>query len=65
MGGGPDQDGGPWGEPRTRTVRWHDPLVTAGAVPTMSGLDFLSAVRDGHLPPPPIASLLGLRITDV
>ncbi len=54
-----------WGPPRTRTVTWYDPLPTATAAASMSGIDFLSGLRDGTGPPPPIASLLGMRIRDV
>lgn len=50
-----------WGVPRSKTVEWHDPMITAAAVSRMSGLEFLRAIRDGELPPPPIASLLGFR----
>jgi uncharacterized protein (TIGR00369 family) len=31
----------------------------------MPGLDFLCAIRDGRLPPPPIAQLLGFRLVEV
>jgi uncharacterized protein (TIGR00369 family) len=31
----------------------------------MSGLDFMRAIRDGALPPPPIAVLLGFRLAEV
>jgi uncharacterized protein (TIGR00369 family) len=31
----------------------------------MSGIDFLRAIRDGRLPPPPIAELLGFRLVEV
>ena len=54
-----------WGPPRTRTVTWFDPLPTATAAASMSGIDFLFGLRDGSGPPPPIASLLGMRIRDV
>jgi uncharacterized protein (TIGR00369 family) len=54
-----------WGEPRTRTVTWHDPsLVAAGAL-ERSGLEALRAIRDGVLPPPPIARLVQMGITAV
>ena len=49
-----------WGVPRTRTVHWHDPAVTAAAGAHRNGLAFLQAIRDGVLPPPPIATLLGM-----
>ncbi len=54
-----------WGTPRSRTVTWYDPLPTATSAAAMSGIDFLSGLRDGSGPPPPIASLLGMRIRDV
>lgn len=44
-----------WGEPRSKTLTWHDPAVGAAAAATMSGLDFLRAIGDGTLPPPPIS----------
>ncbi|ADB53233.1 PaaI family thioesterase [Conexibacter woesei] len=52
-----------WGEPRTRTVTWYDPHATAAAGARLSGRDYLQAIADGTLPPPPIASLLDFRIT--
>jgi uncharacterized protein (TIGR00369 family) len=47
-----------WGEPRTRTVTWHDPLVTAAGALERSGLETMQAIRDGVLPPAPIAMLM-------
>ena len=32
---------------------------------TMNGIDFLRAIRDGRLPAPPIAELLGFRLIGV
>ncbi|ONH32653.1 aromatic compound degradation protein PaaI [Pseudofrankia asymbiotica] len=54
-----------WGEPRQKTVGWHDPLATAARAATMSGLDFLCALRDGEVPPPPIAALFDFRPVSV
>jgi uncharacterized protein (TIGR00369 family) len=54
-----------WGPPRSKTVTWFDPAITAGAVSGLSGLDFLRAIRDGTLPPPPIASQFGFRMGEV
>jgi uncharacterized protein (TIGR00369 family) len=31
----------------------------------MAGIEFLQAIRDGRLPPPPIAELLGMRLAEV
>jgi len=33
--------------------------------PHYDGIKFLAAIRDGELPPPPIASLLGFEIRDI
>ena len=56
-----------WGTPRAKTVQWYDPAITAAAagVPGLSGLEFLRAIRDGKLPPPPIATLMGFRPVEV
>ena len=52
-----------WGEPRSRTVTWHDPMITAAGALERSGLETMQAIRDGVLPPPPIAQLLQMGIT--
>ena len=54
-----------WGEPRSRVITWHDPRPTTTAGATMSGVDFLRAIQDGRLAPPPMASIFGFVITDV
>jgi uncharacterized protein (TIGR00369 family) len=51
-----------WGDARSRTVTWHDPLITAAGARERSGLDTLEAIRDGVLPPPPIAMLMQFDI---
>jgi uncharacterized protein (TIGR00369 family) len=50
---------------RELSVSWQDPAGLAQAGRSMSGLDFLRAIRDGKLPPPPIAALLGFRLVEV
>lgn len=54
-----------WGEPKTRTLQWHDPSITAEAGATLEGLVFLRAIRDGVLPPPPIAVLFGMQMREI
>lgn len=54
-----------WGEPRSKTVQWHDPMITAAAGRPLSGIDFLRSIRDGVIPPPPIAVLFGMQIREV
>ncbi len=54
-----------WGDPRSRTVTWHDPLVTAAGALERTGLQTMEAIRDGVLPPPPIAMLMQMGITSI
>ena len=51
-----------WGDQRSRTVTWHDPLVGASQGLTRPGLDYLRAMIDGELPPPPIAGLVQMSL---
>ena len=50
---------------RSLTVSWQDPRALAQAGRAMSGLEFLRAIRDGRLPGPPIAQLLGFHLVEV
>jgi uncharacterized protein (TIGR00369 family) len=54
-----------WGDARSKVITWHDPMVVAGALPSYGGLDFLHAIRDGVLPPPPMALLMGFSLVEV
>jgi uncharacterized protein (TIGR00369 family) len=49
---------------RERLVRWDDPLAAASALRMMSGLEAIRAVRDGLVPPPPIAKLINFTIVE-
>ena len=40
---------------RSRTYSWDDPTALRDAGSTMSGLEFIRAIFEGRLPPPPIA----------
>ena len=51
-----------WGDARSRTVTWHDPMITAAGALERSGLETMEAIRDGILPPPPIAMLMQFDI---
>jgi uncharacterized protein (TIGR00369 family) len=55
----------PWDHPRRRELTWYDPVALGAAGRAMTGLEFLTAIRDGALPPPPIASLIGSRLGSV
>ena len=50
---------------RNLSVSWEDPTALAEAGRTLSGLEFLRAIRDRRLAPPPIAALLGFDLVEV
>ena len=50
---------------RELSMSWSDPAALAAAGRRMGGLEFLRAIRDGELAPPPIAVLLGMRLAEV
>jgi uncharacterized protein (TIGR00369 family) len=54
-----------WGALRSKTITWHDPMVTASNAGSLSGLDFLHAMRDRRFPPPPMARLMGFSLAHV
>lgn len=43
-----------------RVVDWQAPAPVAKAVMGLSGMDAMLGIRDGRLPPPPFAKLIGL-----
>lgn len=50
---------------RRRVVTWADPQPVAAAGRELGGLELLRRIRDGDLPPPPIAELLGFALIEV
>jgi len=54
-----------WGPASSRTISWHDPRLTAAALPTLSGLEALRAMLAGTYPPPPIMAALGIALEAV
>jgi uncharacterized protein (TIGR00369 family) len=50
---------------RSVSLTWQDPMQLAQAGRTLSGLEFLRAIRDKKLPSPPIAVLLGFDLVEV
>ena len=52
-----------WGERRSKVVSWHDPAPTTARGLSMAGLDYLRAMIDGTLPPPPISGLMDFTLT--
>jgi uncharacterized protein (TIGR00369 family) len=47
---------------RELVVSWADPAAALAAGRTMPPIDHLRAIRDGRLPDPPFARLLGMRL---
>ena len=54
-----------WGEARSKVVTWHDPAPTAVKGLSMAGIDYLQAMADGTLPPPPISGLMAFDLVSV
>jgi uncharacterized protein (TIGR00369 family) len=50
---------------RSRTIVWQDPVPTAAAGATMTGLEYMNAVVEAELPPPPIAVVMRLRPLEI
>jgi uncharacterized protein (TIGR00369 family) len=46
---------------RSRTLVWQDPVATAAAGATMTGMEYMAAIVAGEMPPPPIAVTMRLR----
>jgi uncharacterized protein (TIGR00369 family) len=53
------------GQLRTHTFTWHDPMISAAAARGMSGREYLEALRDGKLDPPPMVALMGMSLVEV
>jgi uncharacterized protein (TIGR00369 family) len=52
-------------EEHRHIVTWNNPEIGAQAIRTMSGLDYLRALRDGRIPMPPMYRLFDFRFLDV
>ena len=50
---------------RTRVISWEDPMAAVETGKTISGIEYLKALQSGELPPPPIAVLMDMWITEV
>lgn len=54
-----------WGEPRTKSITWYDIGALRRTIATLSGREFLQAMIDGRLPPPPIAQISASRLVEI
>jgi uncharacterized protein (TIGR00369 family) len=50
---------------RTLNISWGDPKISARDATAITGLDYLKGIKDGKILPPPVARLVGYRISDV
>ena len=50
---------------RTRTITWSDPALVTKPARTMSGLEYVKALKEGTVPPPPIRCLVDFQMTEV
>ena len=50
---------------RKKTIIWDDPEVSSRNADLISGLDYLKAIKEGKISPPPIANLIGYQISEV
>jgi uncharacterized protein (TIGR00369 family) len=46
---------------RRRELVWQDPLPTAAAGATMTGMEYMTAIVEGRVPPPPIAVTMRMK----
>jgi uncharacterized protein (TIGR00369 family) len=50
---------------RARTVTWSDPLASFQSGSKLPGLDWLRAIINGDIAPPPFAELMGMTLASV
>ena len=50
---------------RSKSLSWHDPMIPASAMREMTGLDFIDGLRTGSVPPPPIFTLMNMKLVSV
>jgi uncharacterized protein (TIGR00369 family) len=51
---------------RTKTISWADPQKNRrDAVISISGIDYLKAIKEDRISPPPVANLVGYKICEV
>ena len=50
---------------RIRTITWEDPTVTAKKGRSMSGIEYLRAMQNGEVPPPPISALINMNVSEI
>jgi uncharacterized protein (TIGR00369 family) len=49
---------------RSRVVTWQDPVAAAAHRSELGGLEYLEGIRNGSVPPPPMALLMGFEFVE-
>ena len=50
---------------RKRIIIWENPKNSARDATSISGLDYLKSIKEGKINPPPVAMLVGYKISEV
>ncbi len=50
---------------RKKTITWEDPKNSTRDAASISGLDYLKSIKKGIINPPPVAMLVGYKISEV
>jgi uncharacterized protein (TIGR00369 family) len=50
---------------RKTTIFWDDPKISSRNVESITGLDYLKGIQSGSISPPPVAMLIGYKISEV
>ena len=54
-----------WGPEHHRDLDWHDPAATLALSAGMSGMDYLTAMKDGSLPWTPVGVTTAMRVASL
>jgi len=50
---------------RKRTFTWEDPKIGAEKAKTLTGIDYLKAMKEGLLPPPPVIEMMDFSLEEI
>jgi uncharacterized protein (TIGR00369 family) len=50
---------------RNRLVEWRDPVPALASGPTLTGIEYITAIAEGRLPGPPMGAVIGMVVREV
>lgn len=50
---------------RKRTFTWEDPKIGAEKAKTLTGIDYLKAMKEGLIPPPPVIEMMDFSLEEI